>query len=68
MHTRYLSRELRARVQAAGTLFGSLGPGTSCAGIDYTELVDGAAAGERPDKGVLATSRTDDEHSHRGIV
>jgi fructose-1,6-bisphosphatase/inositol monophosphatase family enzyme len=43
VHTRYLSRELRARVQAAGTLFGSLGSGTSCAGIDYTELVDGAA-------------------------
>ncbi len=41
-HTRYLDAALRARVQAAAALFGDLGPGTSCAGSDYAQLVDGA--------------------------
>jgi fructose-1,6-bisphosphatase/inositol monophosphatase family enzyme len=40
-HTRYLDAGLRARVQAAAALFGALGPGSSCAGVDYTQLVDG---------------------------
>ena len=41
-HLRYLGASLRSRVQAAAALFGELGPGTFCAGIDYAQLVDGA--------------------------
>jgi fructose-1,6-bisphosphatase/inositol monophosphatase family enzyme len=40
-HTRYLDPRLRARVHAAASLFGDLGPGSSCAGIDYAQLVEG---------------------------
>jgi fructose-1,6-bisphosphatase/inositol monophosphatase family enzyme len=40
-HTHYLDSVRRARVRAAAALFGELGPGTSCAGIDYTQVVDG---------------------------
>jgi hypothetical protein len=32
------------------------------------QLVEISAAGERPGEGVLATSRPDDEHSHRPIL
>jgi len=39
-HTRYLDASVRARVRAAAALFGQLGPGASCAGVDYTRLVD----------------------------
>jgi fructose-1,6-bisphosphatase/inositol monophosphatase family enzyme len=39
-HTRYLDASLRARVEAAGSLFAELGPGSSCAGVDYTQLID----------------------------
>lgn len=39
-HTRYLDASPRARVQAAAALFGQLGPGSSCAGIDYTQVID----------------------------
>jgi fructose-1,6-bisphosphatase/inositol monophosphatase family enzyme len=40
-HTRYLDAGLRGRVQAAAALFGELGRGTSCAGVDYAQLADG---------------------------
>ncbi len=40
-HTRYLDAERRDRVKAAAALFGELGPGSSCAGVDYAQLVDG---------------------------
>ncbi len=40
-HIRYLDATLRDRVKAAATLFGELGPGSSCAGVDYAQLVDG---------------------------
>jgi hypothetical protein len=32
------------------------------------QFVEGAATRERPGERVLATSRTDDEHSHRAIL
>ncbi len=41
-HTRYLDAGLRSRVRAAAALFAELGPGTSCSGVDYAQLVDGA--------------------------
>jgi len=40
-HTRYLDAGHRDRVKAAGSLFGDLGPGSSCAGVDYAQLVTG---------------------------
>jgi fructose-1,6-bisphosphatase/inositol monophosphatase family enzyme len=40
-HTRYLDAAHRERVKAAAALLGELGPGSSCAGVDYTRLVDG---------------------------
>jgi fructose-1,6-bisphosphatase/inositol monophosphatase family enzyme len=40
-HTRYLTASLRVRVQAAAALFRRLGPGSSCAGVDYPQLIDG---------------------------
>jgi len=40
-HTRYLDASLWARVRAAGALFGELGPGSSCSGVDYAQLIDG---------------------------
>jgi fructose-1,6-bisphosphatase/inositol monophosphatase family enzyme len=39
-HTRYLDAAHRDRVKAAAVLFGELGPGSSCAGVDYAQLVD----------------------------
>lgn len=39
--TRFLAPEARAHVQAAAPRFGALGPGVSCAGVDYPRLVDG---------------------------
>jgi fructose-1,6-bisphosphatase/inositol monophosphatase family enzyme len=41
VHTRYLDARRRDRVRAAAALFGELGPGLSCAGIDYTQVADG---------------------------
>lgn len=40
-HTRFLSPADRERVQVARPLFGSLGPGASCAGYDYPQLAEG---------------------------
>jgi fructose-1,6-bisphosphatase/inositol monophosphatase family enzyme len=40
-HTRYLDAGRRDRVKAAAALFGELGAGSSCAGIDYAQVVDG---------------------------
>lgn len=40
-HTRFLDASLRARIQAAAPRFAQLGPGASCAGIDYPQLADG---------------------------
>jgi fructose-1,6-bisphosphatase/inositol monophosphatase family enzyme len=40
-HTRFLAPAGRARVQAARPLLASLGPGASCAGVDYPQLIDG---------------------------
>jgi fructose-1,6-bisphosphatase/inositol monophosphatase family enzyme len=39
--TRFLSPDDRAYVEAAGDRFAALGPGASCAGVDYPRLVDG---------------------------
>jgi fructose-1,6-bisphosphatase/inositol monophosphatase family enzyme len=40
-HTRFLAPADRARVRAAPPQFASLGPGASCAGVDYPQLLDG---------------------------
>jgi fructose-1,6-bisphosphatase/inositol monophosphatase family enzyme len=40
-HTRFMDSAAGARVRAAAPLFAELGPGASCAGIDYPRLVDG---------------------------
>ena len=40
-HTRFLPPAGRARVQAAASRFARLGPGASCAGIDYPQVADG---------------------------
>lgn len=40
-HTRFLSPEHRATVLAARPRFAELGPGASCAGIDYPRLAEG---------------------------
>jgi fructose-1,6-bisphosphatase/inositol monophosphatase family enzyme len=40
-HTRFLDPPDRDRVSAAVPLFAELGPGTSCAGFDYPQLIDG---------------------------
>jgi fructose-1,6-bisphosphatase/inositol monophosphatase family enzyme len=40
-HTRYMDPASRARVKAAAPQFAELGPGASCAGIDYPRLTDG---------------------------
>jgi fructose-1,6-bisphosphatase/inositol monophosphatase family enzyme len=40
-HTRFLAPDARARVEAARPAFASLGPGASCAGVDYPHLIDG---------------------------
>jgi fructose-1,6-bisphosphatase/inositol monophosphatase family enzyme len=39
--TRFLDPAARTRVTAAAPRFASLGPGTSCAGVDYARLLDG---------------------------
>jgi fructose-1,6-bisphosphatase/inositol monophosphatase family enzyme len=41
VHTRFMDPVARARVRAAAPQFAELGPGASCAGIDYPRLVDG---------------------------
>jgi fructose-1,6-bisphosphatase/inositol monophosphatase family enzyme len=40
-HTRFLDAAGRARVQAAAPRFAELGPGASCAGVDYPRLLEG---------------------------
>lgn len=39
--TRFLAPAARAHVEAAALRFAALGPGASCAGVDYPRLVDG---------------------------
>jgi fructose-1,6-bisphosphatase/inositol monophosphatase family enzyme len=40
-HTRFLTPPDKDRVRAARPLFAELGPGTSCAGVDYPQLIEG---------------------------
>lgn len=40
-HTRFLDPDTKARVAAAAPRFAGLGPGTSCAGVDYPRLAEG---------------------------
>ncbi|WP_067181443.1 inositol monophosphatase family protein [Microtetraspora niveoalba] len=39
--TRFLDARARERVEAAAPRFAALGPGTTCAGVDYPRLLDG---------------------------
>jgi hypothetical protein len=58
--------ERRVVVRADGMAVGERrDSGVAGSGVQLVEI---AAAGERPGEGVLATSRPDDEHSHRPIL
>ncbi|HTX83811.1 MAG TPA: inositol monophosphatase family protein [Streptosporangiaceae bacterium] len=40
-YARFMDPAARARLRAAAPLFAEFGPGASCAGFDYTRLIDG---------------------------